>query len=102
MAYIMQPPTIHLEDIQAICRRHGVRRLSLFGSAIHGDFKSTSDIDLLVEFVPGQHVGYFKLAALQLELEEAIGSKVDLRTPGELSRYFRDQVMREAVVQYAA
>lgn len=98
----MQPPVIHLEAIRAICERHGVLRLLLFGSAIHGNFKATSDVDLLVEFLPNEQVGYFKLAALQLELEEAIGRKIDLKTPAELSRYFRDQVMREAVVQYAA
>jgi predicted nucleotidyltransferase len=98
----MQPPVIDTKAIGAICRAHGVSRLSLIGSAIHGNFSADSDVDLLVDFLPGQHIGYFKLATLQLELEAVIGCKVDLKTPFELSRYFRDQVMREAVVQYAA
>ncbi len=88
--------------IKAICIRYGVQKRSLFGSAIHGNFGPQSDVDLLVEFQPNEAVGYFRLAELQLELEDAIGRKVDLRTPDELSRYFRDQVMQEAVPQYAA
>ena len=100
----MDGATFQLDSsaIRDICIRHRVKRLSLFGSAIHGDFKPASDVDLLVEFLPDQEVGYFKLATLQVELEEAIGRKVDLKTPAELSQYFRDQVLREAVVQYAA
>lgn len=95
-------PSIDEKALAAICKRYGVSRLLLFGSAIHGNFNATSDIDLLVEFLPGEEAGHFKLAALQLDLEEAIGRKVDLKTPAELSRYFRDQVMQEAVIQYAA
>ena len=96
------PIEIDREALEAFCRRHPIRRLSLFGSVIHGDFGPDSDVDVLVEFHADARVGYFKLVQLQMELTEIIGRPVDLRTPGELSRYFRDQVMREAVLQYAA
>lgn len=99
---MIKAPLIDGQAVADICKRYGVQKLSLFGSAIQGNFQPSSDVDLLVEFLPDQQVGYFKLAELGLELEAAIGRKVDLKTPGELSRYFRDQVMREAVVQYAA
>ena len=84
------------------CERHGIRRLSLFGSALHSDFRSDSDVDVLVEFFPEIRIGLIGIAALQRELSELIGRPVDLRTPGDLSRYFRAKVMREAVEQYAA
>lgn len=90
------------QTLKAICVRHGVQTLSLFGSAIHGTYGPDSDLDFLVQFLPGQQVGYFKLAALQLDLEQALGRRVDLKTPDELSHYFRQQVVQEAVVQYAA
>ncbi len=96
------PIVINQAAIKTICTHYGVQKLSLFGSAIHGDFGPDSDVDLLVEFQPDQQVGYFRLTELQLALEDVIGRKVDLRTPGELSRYFREQVMQEAVIQYAA
>jgi len=96
------PIEINQATLKVICTRYGVQKLSLFGSAIHGDFGPESDVDLLVEFKPGLQVGYFQITELQLELEDVIGRKVDLRTPGELSRYFREQVMQEAVIQYAA
>ncbi len=96
------PIDIDREVLQAFCRRHPIRRLSLFGSVIHGDFGPDSDVDVLVEFHTDARVGYFKLVQMQMELTDIIGRPVDLRTPAELSRYFRDQVMREAVLQYAA
>jgi len=79
-----------------ICRRHHVKRLALFGSAIHGDFGPESDIDLLVEFEEGKTPG-FDFVRLQQELSELFGREVDLHTCRSLSRYFRDQVVREAV-----
>jgi predicted nucleotidyltransferase len=88
------------QQITAFCQRHHIRKLSLFGSALRDDFGSESDIDILVEFEPGQTVGFLKLAALEIELSEMVGRKVDLRTPAELSRYFRQEVMAEAEVQY--
>ena len=88
--------------INTICLRHSVQTLSLFGSAIHGTFGPDSDLDFLVQFLPGHQPGHFKLAALQLDLEQALGRRVDLKTAAELSQYFREQVIQEAVVQYAA
>lgn len=90
------------EQVAEICRRHRVRRLSLFGSVLTDRFGPDSDVDLLVEFEPGAVVGYLTLAAIEIELSRLLGRKVDLRTPSELSRYFRDDVVRSAEVQYAA
>ncbi|RMF33159.1 MAG: nucleotidyltransferase [Chloroflexi bacterium] len=90
------------EAIAEFCRRHHIRRLALFGSALHGDFGPESDIDLLVEFEPGHTPGLFGIARLERELSAILGGhKVDLRTPEDLSRYFRNEVLREAEVQYA-
>jgi predicted nucleotidyltransferase len=93
---------INREALAALCRRHGIARLSVFGSALRDDFRPDSDVDLLVEFLPGQRIGLFGLAAIERELSEMIGRKVDLRTTPELSPRFRDEVLRTAAVQYAA
>ena len=86
-----------------LCRRHGIRRLSLFGSQLKGTARADSDIDLLVEFLPEACPTYFDLADIEIELSALMGGrKIDLRTPAELSRYFRDQVLREAEEQYVA
>ena len=83
------------------CKRHHVRRLALFGSVLRGDFGPDSDVDVLVEFEPG-HVPGFAFFDMQEELAEILGRRVDLHTPGSLSRYFRDRVVREAQDQYVA
>ncbi len=86
-----------------LCRRHHIRRLSLFGSVLKGLARAESDIDLLVEFEPGRTPGLIALAGIQNDLSALLGGRpVDLRTPQDLSRHFREEVMREAVVQYAA
>src|SRR5688500_14438833 len=88
--------------LEAVCRRHHIRRLALFGSTLKGTARPDSDIDLLVEFEPGEEPGFLGLAAMEAELADLLGGKkVDLRTPQDLSRYFRDQVLRTAEVQYA-
>jgi uncharacterized protein len=87
--------------IAEFCRRHHIRKLSLFGSALRDDFRPDSDIDLLVEFEPGQVVGLIRLAGMEIELSEILGPKVDLRTPADLSCYFRQEVLDSAEVQYA-
>lgn len=87
--------------IAEFCRKNHIRKLSLFGSVLHGDFRPDSDVDLLVEFDSDHIPGFFKLAHMERELSGLIGKKVDLRTPQELSRYFRDEVLSEAEVQYA-
>jgi predicted nucleotidyltransferase len=97
------PPRIPIDQdaIRAFCVRHGVRRLALYGSVLRSDFTETSDVDVLVEFHPGRAPGYFGLSAMQDELCRMFGRRVDLRTPGELSRYFREDVVRQAETQYA-
>lgn len=90
------------ETLAAFCRRHHIRRLSLFGSHLKGTAGPDSDIDLLVEFDPAHIPGLLGIAAMEIELSELWGRKVDLRTAGDLSRHFRDQVVRNAEVQYAA
>ncbi len=88
------------DRLSAYCRRHHIRKLALFGSVLRGDFRPDSDIDVLVEFEPG-HTPGFGIIDMENELSELAGRKVDLRTPGDLSRYFRDSVVREAKVEYA-
>ncbi|MFC4486734.1 nucleotidyltransferase family protein [Tepidiphilus baoligensis] len=88
-------------ELDILCRRYHVRRLAFFGSAIRDDFGPTSDIDVLVEFQPGRTPG-FAFARLQRELSRLLGRPVDLHTPRSLSRYFRDEVLRTARIQYEA
>jgi len=89
--------------LAAACRRHCIRRLSLFGSTLKGTNRPDSDVDLLVEFEPGKEPGLLALAGIEAELSALAGGRpVDLRTPRDLSRYFRDDVVRTAEVQYAA
>ena len=87
------------EKIADFCRRHHIRRLSLFGSVLRDDFGPASDVDVLVEFEPG-HVPGLSFFAMEEELSQIIGRKVDLNTPGFLSPYFRDRIERESEVQY--
>lgn len=84
------------------CEQHRIRRLALFGSQQKGLATADSDIDLLVEFEPEHTPGLLGIAGMEQELTDMLGGKkVDLRTPGDLSRYFRDEVVRTAEVQYA-
>jgi predicted nucleotidyltransferase len=88
------------EEIAAFCRRHRIRRLAFFGSVLRDDFTSGSDVDVLVEFEPDARVGLIGFAGMENELSRLIGRKADLNTPGFLSPYFRDQVLREMEVAY--
>jgi len=88
--------------IAEFCEHHHIRKLSLFGSVLRDDFGPESDIDVLVEFEPGHVPGFFRLFDLEEELSRRFGGrKVDLRTPQDLSRYFRDEVVAQAEVRYA-
>jgi len=90
-------------EIAEFCRRNHIRRLSLFGSVLRDDFGPESDIDVLVEFEPGQVPGFLALYDMEQELSALAGGRtVDLRTAEDLSRYFRDDVVAHAEVQYAA
>ena len=94
------PIAIDREKIAALCRAHGIRKLSLFGSVTRGDFDpSKSDVDVLVEYLPGRHPGV-RHFGVQDELGELIGRKVDLCTPPMLSRYFREDALAEALPLY--
>jgi hypothetical protein len=85
------------------CEKHHIRRLSLFGSQLKGTARADSDVDLLVEF-DSEHVPtLLDISAMERELSEMLGGRmVDLRTAQDLSRYFRDEVVRMAEVQYAS
>jgi predicted nucleotidyltransferase len=89
--------TVSPEVIGDFCRRHHVRKLSLFGSVLRDDFRPESDIDVLVEFEPGDVPDFFDLIGMKEELMGMLGHKVDLKTPNSLSPYFRDRVLREAL-----
>ena len=93
----------HRTEIAALCRRHHVRKLSLFGSVLRSDFGPQSDVDVLVEFDPQHTPGFFRLSEMEKELSRLFdGRRVDLRTPQDLSRYFRSHVLAHSEVQYAA
>jgi predicted nucleotidyltransferase len=96
---------IHVEipkkKIETFCKKNHIRKLSLFGSVLRDDFRPESDMDVLVEFKPGYVVGLLRLSGMEIELSEILGCKVDLRTPAELSHYFRQEVLESAEVQYA-
>lgn len=90
------------ESIAAFCRRSHICHLSFFGSVLRDDFGPESDVDVFVELEPDAVVGYFGMARMERELSEMIGRKVDFRTPFELSRYFRGEVIEGAPEEYVA
>lgn len=89
------------EELARFCKRHHIRRLSLFGSVLRADFGPESDVDFLVEFPPDHIPGLITLAGMERELSGIIGRKADIRTAQDLSRYFRQEVVDSAVLQYA-
>ena len=88
------------ERIAEFCRRNHIKRFAYFGSILRDDFRPDSDVDVLVIFDKSVPITLFDVVGMEIELSEMIGRKVDLRTPGDLSQYFRDQVVAEAEVQY--
>lgn len=92
---------IDRDQIAAFCQRNHIRKLSLFGSVLRDDFRPESDVDVLVEYEPEAPVGLFEMARMERELSGILGRKVDLRTPEDLSRYFRQDVLEAAEVQFA-
>jgi predicted nucleotidyltransferase len=95
-SHLQLPPA----QVAEFCQRHHIRKLAVFGSALHGDARPDSDLDVLVEFEP-DHVPGLAFFAMEQELSEMLGRKVDLNTPQFLSPYFRERVIQEAEVQYA-
>ena len=90
------------QQLAAFCQAHHILRLAVFGSVLRSAFNENSDIDVLVEFEPAHIPGLFAIARMERELSSLLGGrKVDLRTPNDLSRYFRQQILEEAEVQYA-
>jgi uncharacterized protein len=94
-------PHIPRDLIEAFCRKNHITKLSIFGSYLRSDFGPDSDIDFLVVFDPNHMPGLLDVAGMEIELSEMLGRKVDLRTAEDISRYFRDEVVAQAQVQYA-
>lgn len=87
------------QEIADFCRRHHIKKIAVFGSALRGEMGPDSDIDLLVEFKEEHVPGFFRLYEIEEELSSIFGGKkIDLRTPGDLSRYFREEVVETAEV----
>jgi predicted nucleotidyltransferase len=99
----MNPELKHISEgvLAEFCRRNRIRKLALFGSVLRGEERPDSDLDLLVEFEEGHEPGLLRLAGMERELSSLLERKVDLRTPQDLSRYFRDEVIASSEVQYA-
>jgi len=93
------PIEVDRDAVSVFCRDRGIQRLALFGSVTRSDFTSASDVDVLVEYLPGHHPGLM-LFRHQDELAARFGRKVDLHTPASLSRYFRDEVLAQALSVY--
>jgi predicted nucleotidyltransferase len=99
---LMANISVDQQQLAEFCRQRHIRRMAFFGSVLRADFGPESDIDVLVEFEPSHVPGLFGIARMERELSTLFGGrKVDLRTPEDLSRYFRDDVLKEAEVQYA-
>lgn len=100
-AYVAMQIPVDRERVSDFCRRHHITTLAVFGSALRGDFGPDSDVDVLVQFEDG-HTSGWELFDLQDELSAILGRRVDLNTPGFLSRSFRQRVLDKAKLLYAA
>ena len=101
MSYSLEQK-IPKDKLIEFCKSNHIRKLSVFGSAIRGQLAPDSDIDLLVEFEEGHTPGLFSIVKMEMKLAEMLSRKVDLRTPEDLSQYFRDEVVQNAEIQYQA
>jgi len=99
MGYLLSQK-ISNDKLAEFCKRNHIRKLSVFGSAVRGQLGPDSDIDLLVEFEENHTPGLFSIVAMEIEFAEMLGRKIDMRTPEDLSQYFRDEVMQNAELQY--
>ena len=100
MAQQKLPVEIPREKLAEFCRQNRIRKLSLFGSVLREDFASSSDVDVLVEFEPEAKVGLLTFSRIERELSKLLGRKVDLNTEGFLSDYFKEDILKEAEVQF--
>lgn len=100
MIHVNPMLNISSEDLKIFCQKNHIRKLSLFGSMKQGNLKTDSDIDILVEFYPGSEPGLIELADMEFQLEEHFGREVDMRTPEDLSEFFRHEVISAAEVLY--
>ncbi len=97
------PVKVPRKRLNAFCVKHHISKLSYFGSVLRPDFSPTSDVDVLVEFEPGQKPSYFGLYDMEEELTGLFGGrKADIRTAEDISQFFRHRVIAEAKVQYVA
>jgi len=96
------PIQIDREQIAVFCRKHHLTKLALFGSVLTDRFGPDSDVDVLFEYDRAHVPSLFDVVGMEAELSEILGRKADMRTPRDLSRYFRDEAARTAQVQYAA
>ncbi len=101
MAYSLEQK-IPRDKLADFCKRNHIERLSVFGSCVRGELQPDSDIDILVKFEQDLTPGLFTIVKMEMELTEMLGRKVDMRTAEDLSRYFRDEVVRNAELQYPA
>lgn len=98
----MSEPNIPIptDKIEEFGQRYPIRSLSLFGSVLRDDFTPESDVDILVEYEANAKISFFDMAQQEIDLTDILGRKVDLRTPQELSRYFRQHVLDMVMVIY--
>lgn len=98
----MNQPQISIpkDKIAEFCKAHYITNLALFGSVLTDRFSETSDVDVLVEFDPAHIPGFFSLVEMEDQLTTIVGRKIDLRTPKDLSRYFREDVLKQAYHLY--
>ncbi len=96
------PIEIDRAQLATFCEKHHIAKLALFGSVLTERFNEESDVDFLVEFHPDHIPGLIRLSGMEIELSEIVGRKADMRTRNDLSHYFRDEVVKSAIVQYAA
>lgn len=90
------------DALAAFCKDYGIKWIAVYGSALRPDFGPESDVDVLAEFEPNRVPGLIGLAGMELKLSALFsGRKVDLRTPNDLSPYFRQEVIDGAELQYA-
>lgn len=93
---------VDADTIAQFCSKHSIKRLAFFDSVLRDDFRPDSDVDVLVVFEEEREPGLMRLAGMERELSEILKRKADMRTPEDLSRYFRDEVVANAETQYAA